>query len=93
MQAHGAEAIVTEPQDHATREALIAAAGERRLPLRLAAAVGRRADDLAMLSVAGLGVAFRAAPEVARAAQRRIDHAGAIALLFAQGYRADEIVS
>jgi phosphoserine phosphatase len=45
-----------------------------------------------MLSAAGLGVAFRAKPIVAAAAQARLDHADLRALLFAQGYRARQFV-
>lgn len=54
-------------------------------------AVGDGANDLAMLGEAGLGVAFRAKPAVAAAAHARIDHADLSALLYAQGYRAEEI--
>ena len=53
-------------------------------------AVGDGANDLAMLTEAGLGVAFRAKPAVAAAAHARIDHADLTALLYAQGYRIDE---
>ncbi len=56
-------------------------------------AVGDGANDLAMLQEAGLGVAFHAKPIVAAAARARVDHGNLRALLFAQGYRADEIVS
>ena len=56
-------------------------------------AVGDGANDLAMLGEAGLGVAFRAKPAVAAAAHARIDHADLTALLYAQGYTADEIVA
>ena len=55
-------------------------------------AVGDGANDLAMLGEAGLGVAFRAKPAVAAAAHARLDHADLTALLYAQGYRASEIV-
>jgi phosphoserine phosphatase len=53
-------------------------------------AVGDGANDLAMLGEAGLGVAFRAKPAVAAAAHARIDHGDLTALLYLQGYRADE---
>jgi phosphoserine phosphatase len=56
-------------------------------------AVGDGANDLAMLGEAGLGVAFRAKPAVAAAAHARVDHADLTALLYAQGYRAGEIVT
>ena len=58
----------------------------------LTMAVGDGANDLAMLGEAGLGVAFRAKPAVAAAAAARLDHADLTALLYAQGYRAHEIV-
>ena len=50
-------------------------------------------SDLDMLRAAGLGVAFRAKPIVAREAQARVDHADLRALLFAQGYKASEFAS
>ena len=78
------------------REAKLATLLELRERLGLAAhdtmAVGDGANDLAMLGEAGLGVAFRAKPAVAAAAHARIDHADLSALLYAQGYRAEEIV-
>ena len=53
-------------------------------------AVGDGANDLAMIEVAGLGVAYRAKPIVAAAAAARIDHGDLTALLWAQGIaRAD----
>jgi phosphoserine phosphatase len=54
--------------------------------------VGDGANDLAMLGEAGLGVAFRAKPAVSAAAHARLDHADLSALLYAQGYKASEIV-
>ena len=55
-------------------------------------AVGDGANDLAMLGEAGLGVAFRAKPAVAAAADARLDHADLTALLYAQGYTGADIV-
>jgi phosphoserine phosphatase len=55
-------------------------------------AVGDGANDLAMLGEAGLGVAFHAKPIVAEAAHARIDHTDLRSLLYAQGYRDEEIV-
>ena len=49
-------------------------------------AVGDGANDLAMITQAGLGVAYHAKPVVAEAAGARIDHGDLTALLFAQGY-------
>ena len=54
-------------------------------------AVGDGANDLGMIGEAGLGVAFRAKPVVAEAADARIDHGDLSALLFLQGYRDEEL--
>ena len=48
-------------------------------------AVGDGANDLAMIEVAGLGVAYHAKPIVAAAAAARIGHGDLTALLWAQG--------
>ena len=48
-------------------------------------AVGDGANDLAMIALAGLGVAYHAKPIVAAAAGARIDHGDLSALLYAQG--------
>ena len=55
-------------------------------------AVGDGANDLDMLTEAGLGVAFRAKPAVAAAAQVRVEHGDLSALLYLQGYAAAEFV-
>ncbi|MCG7391664.1 phosphoserine phosphatase SerB [Microvirga sp. ACRRW] len=79
------------------REAKLATLIELRERFNLAhhdtMAVGDGANDLAMLGEAGLGVAFRAKPAVAAAAHARIDHADLTALLYAQGYREEEIAA
>ncbi|MFT3977804.1 MAG: phosphoserine phosphatase SerB [Sphingomonas bacterium] len=62
---------------------------EARAELRLAdgqtLAVGDGANDLAMIGIAGLGVAYHAKPIVAEAAAARVDHGDLTALLWAQG--------
>jgi phosphoserine phosphatase len=68
-------------------------AAEKGLPLEATLAVGDGANDLDMVRAAGLGVAFHAKPVVAAAAQVRVDHSDLRALLFAQGYRAEQFVS
>jgi phosphoserine phosphatase len=57
-----------------------------------ALAVGDGANDLAMIEAAGLGVAFHAKPVVAERAGASIRHGDLTALLYLQGYAADEIV-
>jgi len=56
-------------------------------------AVGDGANDLAMIEVAGLGVAYRAKPIVAAQADARVEHADLTALLHFQGYRQSEFVT
>jgi len=73
-------------------EALKTIAAERGLPLFATLAVGDGANDMAMIDAAGLGIAFHAKPAVAARARHRIDHGDLTALLYAQGYRALEIV-
>ncbi len=79
------------------REAKLSALVELRDRLGLSAAetlaVGDGANDLDMLGEAGLGVAFHAKPAVAAAAHARIDHSDLSALLFLQGYSADEFAA
>jgi len=65
-------------------------ARQRSLPPELTCAVGDGANDLEMLRVAGLGVAYRAKPIVRDAARIRIDHGDLTALLYLQGYRRTE---
>jgi phosphoserine phosphatase len=66
-----------------------------RLEIELAEtmAIGDGANDLAMLEAAGLGVAYRAKPAVASAAQARVEHGDLTALLYAQGFKANEFVT
>lgn len=73
-------------------DALIELRAQRGLAPAQTLAVGDGANDLAMLGEAGLGVAFRAKPAVAAAADARLDHADLTALLYAQGYTGVEIV-
>jgi phosphoserine phosphatase len=55
-------------------------------------AVGDGANDLPMLQAAGLGVAYRAKPKVAAAADARIEHTDLVALLYAQGFAREDFV-
>jgi phosphoserine phosphatase len=55
-------------------------------------AVGDGANDISMIRLAGLGVAYRAKPTLRAEADAIVDHADLTALLFLQGYRRDEFV-
>ncbi len=68
-------------------------AAEHGLPLAATLAVGDGANDIDMVEAAGLGVAFHAKPALAARARCRIDHADLTALLFVQGYSAEDVVS
>jgi len=72
---------------------LTALAAERGLPMTAILAVGDGANDLPMLTAAGLGVAYHAKPAVSAQARWRVGHADLTALLYAQGYRRDEFKS
>jgi phosphoserine phosphatase len=72
--------------------ALTLLAVEHGLSFAAALAVGDGANDLPMIEAAGMGVAYHAKPVVATATRLRIDHADLTALLYAQGYREEEIV-
>ena len=68
------------------RRAMLDAADARGVTVMEVLAVGDGANDIPMLEAAGLGIAFRAKPAVAAAADARIDANDLTALLFAQGY-------
>ncbi len=73
------------------RRALLGLVADYGLSPAAVIAVGDGANDLEMLGAAGLGIAFHAKPVVAAAARWRIDHSDLTALLYAQGYRDEEI--
>jgi len=58
-----------------------------------ALAIGDGANDLAMITAAGLGVAYRAKPVVAEQADARVDHCDLTAVLYFQGYRHAEFTA
>ena len=76
----------------AKRDALNAFVEQLDISAAQTLAVGDGANDLDMIGAAGLGVAFRAKPAVAEAADARIDHCDLTALLYIQGYRDTEFV-
>ena len=63
------------------------------LPPSEVLAVGDGANDMDMLALAGMGVAFRAKPKVANTARFRVRHADLTALLYLQGFKKSEFVN
>ena len=72
--------------------ALVEEAGALGVDLSQTAAIGDGANDLGMIEAAGLGVAYRAKPIVAERARARIEHTDLTAMLYFQGYEADEFI-
>ncbi len=75
------------------RDCLERLARELALAPQQTMAVGDGANDLDMVKAAGLGVAYRAKPILAEAAGMRVDHGDLTALLYAQGYRREDIAA
>jgi phosphoserine phosphatase len=73
-------------------DALKEIAAAMGLTLEDTLAIGDGANDLPMLQAAGLGVAYRAKPKVAAAADARIEHTDLSALLYAQGFARKDFV-
>ncbi len=55
-----------------------------------AVAIGDGANDLAMIQAAGLGIAYKAKPIVAQAAQCAIDHTDLTTALYFQGFKDED---
>lgn len=72
-------------------EILRARAEALGVPLAETMAAGDGANDLAMIRAAGLGVAFHGTPRARADAAARVDHGDLTALLYLQGYRAEDI--
>ena len=68
-------------------------AAKRGLDLSQTLAVGDGANDLAMIEAAGLGIAYHAQPIVAAKAAACVVHGDLTALLYFQGYRAEELAA
>ena len=77
----------------AKAEALMVIAARLGVTPADALAVGDGANDLAMIGLAGMGVALHAKPTVAAQARFRVDHGDLTALLYLQGYSSADFAS
>ncbi len=68
-------------------------ASEHSIAIEASCAVGDGANDVPMIQAAGLGVAYRGKPTLRTAADACINHSDLTALLYFQGYHADEFVT
>jgi len=74
------------------RASLLELAGAACIGLDATLAVGDGANDLPVITTAGLGVAYHAKPAVAAVAKAQVKFTDLRSLLFAQGYRANEFI-
>jgi phosphoserine phosphatase len=74
-------------------EILVEIANKLGLSLEQVIAVGDGANDLAMLNIAGLGIAFRAKPLVKASAKQVISNVGLDGILYLLGYSDKDIVN
>ena len=80
--------VTGEVVDGARKAQLLRELAEREnLSLEQVIAVGDGANDLPMLSIAGLGIAFRAKPLVKASAKQSISNLGLDGILYLIGYR------
>ncbi|HYI97837.1 MAG TPA: phosphoserine phosphatase SerB, partial [Bryobacteraceae bacterium] len=86
--------VVTEIVDGAKKaHYLRQIAAAENLDLEQVIAVGDGANDLPMLNIAGLGIAFRAKPLVRRSARQAISTLGLDGILYLLGVRDREVLT
>lgn len=86
--------VVGEIVDGARKASLLGSiAREQNLSMEQVIAVGDGANDLPMLSIAGLGIAFRAKPLVRRSARQALSKLGLDGILYLLGVRDRDAVA
>lgn len=87
------ELVADAPIIHAAkkRELLLQLAAENGIPAERAIAVGDGSNDLLMMGVAGLGVAFNAKPKVQLAAPSRLNGESLMDVVHVLGYTSEEV--
>ena len=76
---------------HSKLQMLTHLCNKQNISIKDAAAIGDGANDLEMLKVAGLGVAFNGKPMLKKVIKTQLNHTDLVGLLFLQGYDASEI--
>ena len=87
------ELVADAPIIHAAkkRELLLQLAAENGIPAERAIAVGDGSNDLLMMGVAGLGVAFNAKPKVQLAAPTKLNGESLMDVVHVLGYTREEV--
>jgi phosphoserine phosphatase len=87
------ELVADKPIIHAAkkRELLLQLAAENGIPAERAIAVGDGSNDLLMMGVAGLGVAFNAKPKVQLAAPTKLNGESLMDVVHVLGYTREEV--
>jgi phosphoserine phosphatase len=87
------ELVADAPIIHAAkkRELLLQLAADNGIPAERVIAVGDGSNDLLMMGVAGLGVAFNAKPKVQLAAPSRLNGESLMDVVHVLGYTRDEV--
>ncbi len=76
---------------HSKLQTLIYLCNKQNISVKDAVAIGDGANDLEMLKVAGLGVAFNGKPVLKKKIKTQLNHTDLVGLLFLQGYDVSEI--
>jgi len=76
---------------HSKLQTLTHLCNKQNISVKDAAAIGDGANDLEMLKVAGLGVAFNGKPILKKIIKTQLNHTDLVGLLFLQGYDVSEI--
>jgi phosphoserine phosphatase len=87
------ELVADKPIIHAAkkRELLLQLAADNGIPAERAIAVGDGSNDLLMMGVAGLGVAFNAKPKVQLAAPTKLNGESLMDVVHVLGYTREEV--
>jgi phosphoserine phosphatase len=88
------ELVADAPIIHAAkkRELLLQLAAENGIPAERVVAVGDGSNDLLMMGVAGLGIAFNAKPKVQLAAPSRLNGESLMDVVHVLGYTREEVL-